>query len=182
MNYEDTLKKNTKGTDTNTPPKPQYTENLWHPIYLVPIVISILVLVLPSVLPLPLTQLATLTAVLCVFALFFTAITPYIWARNSLSKEDRKATKIIQTVTKKQEKDASEKEEWLEESPAVALGTQGIYGIVYGLGISEALSGYLNLLSNKSTNLQYSAPLGLLGTVGLAFPDTFRSSSSRRTS
>jgi hypothetical protein len=82
--------------------------------------------------------------------------------------------KVIQTVREKQEKDASEKEEWLEESPAVVLGTQGIYGIVYGLGISEALNGYVNLLSSKSNNLLYSAPLGMLGTVGLFFPDTFR--------
>ncbi len=66
-------------------------------------------------------------------------------------------------------------EQWTpEESPAIMLGVGGIYGIVYGLGITEALTAYANLLAGKVNHQLTYAPLSLLGVVVSVLPDTFR--------
>ncbi len=66
-----------------------------------------------------------------------------------------------------------------EESPAIILGSSGIYGIVNGLGITDALINYSKCLTKssecllKSTHL-LNVPQGFFGTLSLDLPYTFR--------
>lgn len=64
--------------------------------------------------------------------------------------------------------------DWVpEESPAIMLGASGIYSIVFGLGITDALGKYaefLNTISSPALN----APLDILGTYGPSLSYTCR--------
>jgi hypothetical protein len=66
---------------------------------------------------------------------------------------------------------ALEKDE--EETPAITVGINGLYGIVNGIGITDALYDYGKALWETTKHIS-SAPWGLLGIVSMDLPYTFR--------
>jgi hypothetical protein len=78
-------------------------------------------------------------------------------------------------IAKSLEEDIEKQEEaWnLDESPAVMLGAGGIYGIVYGLGVTDALGGFAECVEDISVCLSLSTP-DIIGTFGLSLPYAFR--------
>jgi hypothetical protein len=69
----------------------------------------------------------------------------------------------------------AKEEEWNpEESPAVILGAGGIYGIVIGLGISDAIGKYTETIGTKVSTYLSNNPGNLLGILTLDLPYSFR--------
>jgi hypothetical protein len=58
-----------------------------------------------------------------------------------------------------------------EESPAIIVGITGLYGIVNGIGVTDALYDYGKALTINHIS---SAPWGLLGILSVDLPYTFR--------
>lgn len=98
--------------------------------------------------PWNLEQLAVAATVTCVIAFILTAIIS--------SQRSSKVNVLAQEQ---------------EETPAIMVGIAGLYGIVNGLGITDALYDYGTALN---TGIISSAPWGLLGIVSIDLPHTFR--------
>lgn len=66
-------------------------------------------------------------------------------------------------------------EEWdPDESPAVMLGANGLFSIVYGLGVTDALTGYAKWLNDLGKGMSSVVSLDLIGILGMSVPYTFR--------
>jgi hypothetical protein len=61
-----------------------------------------------------------------------------------------------------------------QESPAIILGSSGIYGIINGLGIIEALTSYAQSLSEKLKSHIINNSYAFLGIIILDLSNTFR--------
>jgi hypothetical protein len=118
-----------------------------------PVFFGILVLIFIQVLTWNIEELAGIATILSFIAFILTAaISLKVWS---------KPRGIIVESTKTEE----------PENPAIIVGIIGLYGIVNGIGISDALYDYGKLIQTGDISI---APLGLLGIVSIDLPYTFR--------
>jgi hypothetical protein len=121
----------------------------WHPLYFasIGIAISLLIisLIIYQVYP-TLFSLVYLASGVCIAAFAITALA----AKLSSPKSARPAS-VLESLEQDIEK---QEEDWNpDESPAVMLGASGVYGIVYGLGITDALGDYAERLKTITISL-----------------------------
>lgn len=116
--------------------------------YAPPIFCGILVFIFIILVPWNLEQLAVTATITSVIAFILTGIV-----------SSQSSTRV----------NALDKEE--PQSPAIIVGITGLYGIVNGIGITDAFYDYGKALT---TGLISSAPWGLLGLVSIDLPYTFR--------
>lgn len=117
-------------------------------LYAPPIFCGILVFIFIILVPWNLEQLAVTATITSVIAFILTGIV-----------SSQSSTKV----------NALDEEE--PQSPAIIVGITGLYGIVNGIGITDAFYDYGKALT---TGLISSAPWGLLGLVSIDMPYTFR--------
>jgi TRAP-type uncharacterized transport system fused permease subunit len=139
---------------------------VWHPLYFIPIGLGMLVFIMVA-LSLPFSQLVYIGFSLCLISFFFVFLASKLGSKAS-TLPNTPAERLTQDVDKLEE-------EWdPDESPAVMLGANGVYGIVYGLGITDALGEYARWLSAIGTRLSLSIPLDWLGILVTSLPNTYR--------
>jgi hypothetical protein len=138
----------------------------WHPLYFIPIGLGILMFIM-RVTSLPFSLLANISFTLCILSFFFVLLA---------SKRTSRARKLPKSPTERLRQDMEKsEEEWdPDESPAVMLGASGVYGIVYGLGITDALGDYAKWLGTIGTRMSSSVPLDWLGILVASLPNTLR--------
>lgn len=117
-----------------------------------PLYCGIIVFILIRVLPWNLEQLAVTATIVSIIAFILTGIISY-------------------QLRSKPKLGALEKDD--PENPAIIVGILGLYGIVNGIGITDALYDYGKALTLTASHIS-SAPLGLLGILSIDLPYTFR--------
>jgi hypothetical protein len=131
--------------------------------YFISLGLAILLLVTFKESFLDFTEAVSIGVGLCLFSLLSVAINSRRGSGAAVQQDQWTAEKLKQEI-----------EEWVpEESPAVMLGASGIYSIVFGLGIVDALNKYAEFLNTIRVAV-LNAPMDILGAYDSGLSYTFR--------
>lgn len=137
----------------------------WFRLYFIPLGLGIFVFIIFKISFLSLPHLVYLSFACCILAFFFIALASKL---RSPSKPVSVAGRIMKGIS-------APEEEWdPDESPAVMLGANGLFSIVYGLGVTDALTGYAKWLNDLGKGMSSVVSLDLIGILGMSVPYTFR--------
>jgi hypothetical protein len=143
-------------------------------VYFIFLGLAILLLVTFKESSLAFTEAVSIGVGLCLFSFLFVAIDSLRGSGAGVQQAQGSGT-AVQLHQWTAEKLKQEIEEWdPQESPAVMLGASGIYSIVFGLGIVEALSKYTEFLGTIRDSVLNASMDNILDTYVPALSYTFR--------